>query len=183
MEALWVHQYHNVVDLDLLKHGCSARRTSTPAPRRRACCATGATACRTRSTCLRKLAADPAPRVRLEAVRAASFFTEPEAVEVALISADQPTDEYLDYVRGETMRALEPYVTKAIDEGNDIHFTSPAGARYLLKNVSTDDLLKMKRSQAVFVELLFRKGVRDEFRTRRMNGLAKSGREEARLQC
>ena len=58
---------------------------------------------------LKKLAADPHPRVRLEAVRAASFFTVPEAVEVALISAEQPTDEYLDYTRGETMKALEPY--------------------------------------------------------------------------
>ena len=33
---------------------------------------------------LKKLAADPYPRVRLEAVRAASFFTVPEAVEVAV---------------------------------------------------------------------------------------------------
>ena len=44
-----------------------------------------------RWNCCKKLAADPQPRVRLEAVRAASFFTVPEAVEVALIAADQPT--------------------------------------------------------------------------------------------
>ena len=35
---------------------------------------------------LKKLAADEHPRVRLEAVRAASFFTVPEAVEVAVIA-------------------------------------------------------------------------------------------------
>ena len=73
---------------------------------------------------LKTLAADPYPRVRLEAVRAASFFAEPEAIEVALISADHPTDEYLDYTRGETMKALEPYWKKAVAEGQPIHFTS-----------------------------------------------------------
>jgi putative heme-binding domain-containing protein len=172
LEALWVHQYHNVVDEALLK-----RVLASPDFHARAAA--------TRVLCywrdrvpdaldlLRKLAADPSPRVRLEAVRAASFFSDPEAVEVALISADQPTDEYLDYVRAETMKALEPYVTKAIREGKDIAFTSPAGARFLLKNISTDDLLKMKRSQGVYLELLFRKGVRDEYRQEAMNGLAK----------
>jgi putative heme-binding domain-containing protein len=171
LEALWVHQYHNVVDEDLLK-----RELGSPDFHARAAA--------TRVLCywrdrvpealdlLRKLAADPAPRVRLEAVRAASFFTMPEAVEVPLISANQPTDEYLDYVRTETMKQLEPYVTKAIREGKDILASSPAGARYLLKSVSTDDLLKMKRGQAVYLELLFRKGIRDEFRTEAMNGLA-----------
>ena len=53
---------------------------------------------------LKKLAADAHPRVRLEAVRAASFFTVPEAVEVALISAEHRSDHYLDYTRGETMQ-------------------------------------------------------------------------------
>ena len=171
LEALWVHQYHNVVDEGLLKQVLASPDFHARAAATRVLCYW-----RDRVPdaldLLRKLAADPAPRVRLEAVRAASFFTDPEAVEVALISADQPTDEYLDYVRTETMKALEPFVTKAIHEGKDIHFTSAAGARFLLKNVSTDDLLKMKRSQAVFVELLFRKGVRDEYRTEAMNGLA-----------
>ena len=44
LEALWVHQWHNVVDLDLLK-----RMLRSPEPRARAprpaCCATGAIAC------------------------------------------------------------------------------------------------------------------------------------------
>src|SRR5438046_2363685 len=53
---------------------------------------------------LNKLAADPHPRVRLEAVRAASFLTEPEAIEVPLIAAEQPSDQYIDFVRGETMK-------------------------------------------------------------------------------
>src|SRR5207248_4940297 len=80
---------------------------------------------------------------------------------------------YLDFTRGETFKALDPYVKKAIADGKQIDFTSAAGARYFLKNVSTDDLLKMKRTEGVFVELLFRKGVRDEHRREALTGLAK----------
>jgi putative heme-binding domain-containing protein len=172
MEALWVHQYHNAVDIDLLK-----RMLSSPDFRARASA--------TRVLCywrdrvpealelLKKLAADPEPRVRLQAVRAASFLTVPEAIEVPLIAAEQTPDVYIDFVRGETMKALDPIVSKAIKAGKEIHFTTTAGARFFLKNVSTDDLLRLKRSPAVYLELLFRKGVRDEYRKEALAGLAK----------
>jgi putative heme-binding domain-containing protein len=172
LEALWMHQYHNVVDVDLLK-----RVLASPEFRARAAA--------TRVLCywrdrvpdalelLKKLAADQHPRVRLQAVRAASFFTVPEAIEVPLIAAEQPSDEYIDFVRGETMKALDPIVSKAIKAGKQIHFTTTAGARFFLKNVSTDDLLRLKRTPAVFMELLFRKGVRDEYRKEALAGLAK----------
>ena len=122
---------HNVVERRPAQADARARRTSAPGPRPRACSATGATACPTRSELLKKLAADAHPRVRLEAVRAASFFTVPEAVEVALIAAEQPTDEYLDFVRGETMRALEPYREEGDRRGQDDRLHD-AGRRALL---------------------------------------------------
>jgi putative heme-binding domain-containing protein len=172
LEALWVHQYHNVVDVDLLK-----RMLSSPEFRARAAA--------TRVLCywrdrvpdalelLKKLAADSEPRVRLQAVRAASFFPVPEAIEVPLIAAEQASDPYIDFVRNETMKALDPIVSKSIKAGKEIHFTTTAGARFFLKNVSTDDLLRLKRSPAVYLELLFRKGVRDEYRKEALAGLAK----------
>jgi putative heme-binding domain-containing protein len=176
LEALWLHQSHNIVDGAMLK-----RELGSPEFRARAAA--------TRVLCywrdrvpdaldlLKKLAADPEPRVRLEAVRAASFFTVPEALEVALLSTEHPSDVYLDYVRTETIKALDPYVKQAIRDGRPIAFTSDAGARYFLKTVSTDDLLKMKRNRAVYLELLFRKGVRDEFRKEALTGLAKLDRQ------
>ncbi len=170
-EALWVHQWHNVVDLTLLNE-----RLESPDHHSRAAA--------TRVLCywrdrvpnaldlLRKMAADQHPRVRLEAVRAASFFTAPEAAEVPIIAAEFPGDVYLDYVQKETMRALEPYVNQANASGQKISFTTDAGARYFLKSMSTEDLLKEKRTRSVFVELLYRPGLRDEQRREAVTGLA-----------
>ncbi|HEX3999471.1 MAG TPA: PVC-type heme-binding CxxCH protein [Pirellulales bacterium] len=172
LEALWAYQYQNVVNLDLLH-----RELASPDYRARRAAVRVLVAWRDRVpdalALLKKLAADPSPQVRLHAVRAASFFTQPEAVEVPLVSTEYPSDKYLDYVRGETMKALEPYVKKAIAEGLDLPLTSPAAARYFFKNVSTDDLLKMKRSQAVDLELLFRRGIRDELRHEALSSLSK----------
>ncbi|HJZ89987.1 MAG TPA: PVC-type heme-binding CxxCH protein [Gemmataceae bacterium] len=171
LEVLWLHQSHNVVDQDLLKQVLAS-------PDFRARAAATRVLCYWRDRVpdalelLKKLAADEAPRVRLEAVRAASFFTVPEAVEIPLIAEGRPQDEYIAFVRAETMRALDPYVKKAIAAGKTIDFTTPAGGRYFLKNVGTDDLLRMKRSPGVYLELLFRPGVRDEFRREALVGLA-----------
>ena len=173
LEALWLHQYHNVVNVDLLKQMLDS-------PDFRARAAATRVLCYWRDRVpdalelLKKLAADPHPRVRLEAVRAASFFTVPEAVEVA---ADR---------RRAADRSLPRFRPRRDDEGarsvsgrrrspRASRSTSPPtpAARYFLKNVSTDDLLKMKRTPAVYLELLFRKGVRDEFRREALTGLAK----------
>src|SRR5262249_38835758 len=86
---------------------------------------------------------------------------------------------YIDFVRGETMEALRPYVKKAIAEGKTIAFTTLAGARFFVRNVATEDLLKMKRTEDVYWELLVRKGVRDEFRREALAGLARrTGKNE-----
>jgi len=56
----------------------------------------------------RTLANDEHPRVRLEAVRAASFFDTAEAADLALEVLRQPMDYYLEYALRETLRQLEP---------------------------------------------------------------------------
>src|SRR2546421_8520276 len=71
------------------------------------------------------------------------------------------------------MRALDRSLRRAIAEGKKIKFPTTAGARFFLKSVSTDDLLKLERSPAVYSELLFRKGIRDEYRREALTALAK----------
>jgi putative heme-binding domain-containing protein len=173
LEGLWVHQQHNVVNTALLHQVLEAKDFHARAAAARVLCYW-----RDRVPdsleIFKKLAADPEGRVRLEAVRAASFYTVAEAVEVPLIAESQPMDEYITFVRGETMRQLDPLVKKVIASGKTINFTTTAGARYFLRNVGTDDLLKMKRSPGVYLELLFRPGVRDEFRREAIRELARA---------
>ncbi len=57
---------------------------------------------------LRQSAADPAPRVRLEAIVAATYVEKPEAVEIPAIASTQPRDKFIDYALRESVRALQP---------------------------------------------------------------------------
>jgi putative heme-binding domain-containing protein len=172
MEALWVHQHHNVVNKELLQ-----RMLNSPDHRARMAATRVLWAWHDQLPdaidMLRKLAADESPRVRLEAVRAASYLQTPEAIEVAIIAAEHPTDQYLDYVRGETLRALQPLFDRAVASGQEVAFTTDAGARFLYRNLKTDDLLTRPRNRAVNLELLFRPSVRDEHRREALVSLAK----------
>ncbi len=174
MEYLWLHEYHNVLNEELLQKMLRSEDFHARAASVRVLCNWRDKLDTTKSLALLKIAAaDEHPRVRMEAVRAASYYPVAEALEIPLISAEQPTDEYLDYVRNETMRALEPHWQRAIAAGRPVMFSSETGMRWLLARVSLDDLLKMPRSTPVYRELLTRPGVLDEARREAIDGLAK----------
>jgi glucose/arabinose dehydrogenase len=109
MEALWVHQWHNQVNEKLLTR---MLRSSEPWAR----------AAATRVLCywrdrvasplalLKTQATDAHPAVRLEAVRAASFFRTQEAAEVALASLEHPQDRFLKYTLDQTMNTLKAFI-------------------------------------------------------------------------
>jgi putative heme-binding domain-containing protein len=122
---------------------------------------------------MRELARDEHPRVRLEAVRAASFFTEPEAFEICLIAAEKPTDKYLDFVQQETRKTLEPIVRQALAAGKPDWFTTDAGHRWYVKNVDSATLAKLPRNRQIALELLTRAGMSDEIRKSAAVDLAK----------
>jgi hypothetical protein len=109
MEALWVRQWHNRVDQALL-----ARMLHSPEPWARA--AATRVLCYWRDRVANPLALlktqvnDEHPAVRLEAVRAASFFQTSEAAAIALESLDHPQDRFLEFTLDRTMDALQPYV-------------------------------------------------------------------------
>jgi putative heme-binding domain-containing protein len=176
LEALWVHQWHNVVDEALLQ-----RMLASKDHRARAAAAHVLCYWRDRVPAaleiFKQLAADPHPRVRLEAVRAASFYTVPEAVEVPLIAAEQSGDYYLEYCNSETMRALEPYWKAAVAENRLVNVTSPAGVRFFLGKMSLEQLLKLDRSRLVYLELLYRPEIRDELRLEAIRGIAKDDKK------
>ena len=163
LEALWLTQSFNQIDGELL-----ARVLASGDERARASAVRILALWRERIPdalgVLRKLAADPSARVRTEAVRAASFFERPEAVEVVLIASEQPADKGVAFISTETLKALNPLVAKAARSGQDIAFATPAGRAFFLKSVETPDLVKMKRTPEVARELLTRAGVLDDLR-------------------
>jgi putative heme-binding domain-containing protein len=180
LEALWVHQFHDVVEAQLLGRLLSAHDFRARAAATRVLCYWRDRIPNALER-LKRLAADPYPRVRLEAIRAASFFTVAEAVEIPLISAEHPSDYYIEYTRGETMRALEPYVRKALAEGHLPETTSRAGARFFLSKIEPADLLRMKQSPVILQEILLRQGIREEVRRQALVNLAKAtGQTEAK---
>ncbi|MBX3442970.1 MAG: HEAT repeat domain-containing protein [Planctomyces sp.] len=111
LEALWVKQHHDAVDPQLL-----GRLLSGPDARARA--AAVRVLCYWRDRVpepLKLLGAavnDEHPRVRLEAVRALSFFDSQEALDLALESLVHDQDEYLEYTLKETMATLERRLQK-----------------------------------------------------------------------
>jgi hypothetical protein len=108
LEALWMHQQHDVVDEALLKQVLASSDYRARAAATRVLCYW-----RDRVNepleLLRQLVNDEQPRVRLEAVRALSFFTTDadKAIEVAVESLIHPQDDYLKYTFNETMKTLE----------------------------------------------------------------------------
>ncbi len=111
LEGLWVYQQHNVVNEDLLNKILTA-----PYPQARAAGVKVLVAWRDRVpdalAKLKKLAGDDHPRVRLEAVRGASFFTGDEATEVPILTLEKETDKYLDFTRDETLKQLDAAAKK-----------------------------------------------------------------------
>ena len=178
-EALWVHQWHNVVSVDLLK-----KMLRSPEPRARAAATRVLCYWRDRVSdalpLLKQQAQDENPRVRLEAVRAASFFQTAEAADVALAALSGPTDYYLDYTLKETLRQLEPWWRKAINEGTPLASDNPLGIGYLIKSVNTTELLKMPRTPGVLQAILVRSDVQDAQRVEALDGLA-TARKTTRL--
>jgi len=110
LEGLWVHQWHNVVDEALLKDVLKS-------PDHRARAAATRVLCYWRDRVkapldlLKVQAADAHPRVRLEAIRACSFFTTSAAAEVALSALEKEADAnkpdyYIKYCLDETLKQL-----------------------------------------------------------------------------
>jgi glucose/arabinose dehydrogenase len=118
VEALWLHQSLDEVDLPLLQ-----RLLTCPEPRARAAA--------TRVLCywrdrvpepldlLRKQVNDEHPRVRLEAIRALSFFDGSDvakAQEIAVESLVHPQDDYLEYTLNETTKTLDQRAKESLSK-------------------------------------------------------------------
>ena len=152
LEALWVHQWHNVVDLDLLQ-----RELRSPDYNARA--AATRVLCYWRDRVPEAIALlkvqinDEHPRVRLEAIRALSFFDGKQASEALSVATDllaNSTDYYLDYTFKETMKQLQSIARETILP------TNPKALAYVLGHMSNAELLKTPANEATLLARLER---------------------------
>lgn len=171
LEALWVFQSHNVVNEDLLRQLLTAKHHQA-----RSAATAVLVDWRDRINeplaLLRRLAEDEHPQVRLQAVRAASFFRTGEAADIALLALKRPMDEYLNYVLRETMRQLDPFWKEALAEGQPIGKDNPAGIEWLLQSVSDAELVNLPRTPAVYQAMLVRDGVPLKHRQEALQAIA-----------
>ncbi|MGI8604297.1 MAG: PVC-type heme-binding CxxCH protein [Verrucomicrobiales bacterium] len=159
-EALWVQQHHNVIDVDLVKKLLGARD-----PRAR-CVAVRVfrnywDRISETVALLKKSANDEHPRVRLEAITAASYLDNLDGVEVALEATRRSVgdDYYLSYAMAETMKTLDRHWQKALQEGKPVAAGNPNGIAYIIANVSNESLPKLPKTPAVWQAYLTRDGI------------------------
>jgi glucose/arabinose dehydrogenase len=115
-EALWVHQWHNIVNEDLLKRMLRSPDFHARAAATRVLCY-WRDRVKDPLALLKPQATDESPRVRLEAIRACSFFTTQQAADIALSALDKEADPdkpdyYIKYCLDETMKQLDKYMKK-----------------------------------------------------------------------
>jgi len=169
-EALWVHQWMNDVDLNLLGQQLHSADFHARAAAVRVLCYWRDRVPDALSLLEERI--PDSPRVRLEAIRALSFFDDPAAVEIALTALKYPTDYYIDYCLQETIRELEPLWRKELTQGKPIAAGNPEGLRYLLARLSAAELSKLPRNVPLLQAMLGRSDLADNDRNATLVELA-----------
>jgi len=121
---------------------------------------------------LRPLAQDPDARVRLEVVRALSFFDTTEAVEVSLLATKQPTDYWLDYTLQHTLNALESRWKPALQR-SELAKNNPEGRVWAERFAAGQPSLGEVENQ--LQKLIAGKEIAPEQRTKLVAAVGKSG--------
>jgi putative heme-binding domain-containing protein len=172
LEALWMLRQFDVVDVPLLEAvlGSADPRARTAGLRVLAQVADRVPAA---LDLVRAAAADPTARVRLEAVRAATFLPAAEAIEALAIAEESPSDRFLDYVRREARRVLEPQYRQARAAGRQPAFVTDAGRRFAAASLSNDELAREPASPAVQREMILRDGLAEPLRMQAIETLAR----------
>jgi len=175
LEGLWIHQQHNVLNLELLDQllGCNDHRARAAATRvlshwrylveksdmvNRAI----------------KMAVDESPNVRLEAARLASYLEPKDGLSVLVKVRAQPTDKYLDYVVEQAIKAWGNSWKAILLDENLLASASPQAADWFLNQVDVKSLQSAKIDSTVGRHLMFRNGVGMETRTMAIQKVAQT---------
>jgi len=144
VEALGVYQSHEVIAPELLSHLVTAK---DPNARAYAAGTIGAWSARLQDPLgmLRRLVADEHPRVRLHAIVACTYIPTAEAMEVAAIASDYPTDKFLDYALNQAVFALKSYWLPEFRQGKLNLADKSSRLGLLIRSDRTPDTLNALR--------------------------------------
>jgi putative heme-binding domain-containing protein len=173
LEALWMLRHFDQVEPALLEAVLTARDPRSRAAGMRVLAAIVDRISDPLDLVLRG-AGDESPRVRLEALRTATFLRQPEAIEALAVAEDFPTDGFMAYVKQEAARVLEPEFRRAQQAGARLAFRTDAGRRYLYRSLSNEALAEVPRSPIVYREMLLRAGLDERLRVEAVEGLARA---------
>ena len=146
-EILGVYQGHEAVRPAFLEKLLRAR---DPRARARAVRAVGRWADRLADplALLRERAVDEHPRVRLEAIVAATYVNSPRAVEAAMLALDRPRDATIEYALRQAAHALRPQWGPALAAG-ELDFGGRADVlAFVLQAVGSRDVAGTLRRTA-----------------------------------
>ncbi|MEI6235748.1 MAG: HEAT repeat domain-containing protein, partial [Planctomycetota bacterium] len=127
-EAMWVQQSHHAVDMDLLKKALAAKQGEARAAAIHLL-ADEKDYIADAYALIKTAVKDPHPRVRLEAVRALSFYPTQDAAETALAVLDLPMDNWLKSTLDNTLGATALGWEQALKKG-EFAKANAAGSAY-----------------------------------------------------
>ena len=102
---------------------------------------------------LRTAVADEHPRVRLEAVVAASYIPSPESIEVATLALGRPHDRFIDYALSQAVRALKSQWYPALTSGKLRFDGDAARLKFVLESDGTRDVAGLLRQLSTDAQL------------------------------
>jgi putative heme-binding domain-containing protein len=173
LEGLWMLRHFDQVPVDLLEAVLTSPDARARAAGMRVLAAITDRVPEAHAMVVRG-AADPSPRVRLEALRTACELRTPEAVEALAVVEEFPGDRFMAYVKQEAARVLVPAFEAARARGESPAFASAAGWRYLYNSMSNDELTAEPRSLPVYREMLLRAGLDERLRTEAVEQIAEA---------
>jgi putative heme-binding domain-containing protein len=150
LEALWVLQHHDVVDPPLLTSLLASAEPRARAAAVRVLCYQRDRVLNVDSLLLERASSDEHPRVRLEALRAASFFDRALGGPIALAVLEREFDEYLEYTFEETADTLD-----GRRKGDDVTIATAMADRLASGALANERI-------PVVVRLLCRRGSADD---------------------
>ena len=173
LEGLWTLRHFDQVDVPLLEQVLASKDARARAAGLRVLSSITERVPQALAMVLRG-AGDASLRVRLEALRTATFLRVPEAIEALAVVEELPSDRFMDFVKKEAARVLRPEYERARQAGTRIAFTTPVGQRFLYASLSNDELAREPRSPGVYRAMLLRPGLDERLRTEAVEGIAKA---------